>query len=277
MQSEITKESEQYRWESSVGPFNFTFGYAASWGSIMSTAIVSAYTPEGFIIGADGMRRDQLTGKVKNLRARKIFSIEHEDFVLAYGWVGVTRILDPKGQPAFSFRKESEEFGKELLPQKDDSFLDYAQDFFGEVYSKLVEAKQSGKISAYPTGRKTQWGEEQITSALLIGYFRGTPCRAQVEFSHVQQRLLPPRMREIHDGDVPIDFKIHSGSFDTYKEIKPTHLMPGSLSDAEKLVRDYIQACINNQSRFEDCKDIGGHIHIAKITPQAFDWIIPPL
>jgi hypothetical protein len=243
----------------------------------MSTAIVSAYTPEGFIIGADGMRRDQRTGAIKTLQARKIFFIQHNDLVLAYGWSGATHILDSRNEPVFSFPKESEEISNVLLPTKDDSFADYAKDLFGEVLSRLMEAQQSGKISAYPTGQKLEWGEEKIAGALLIGYFRGRPCRAIVEFSHVQQRLLRPTMREIQDGNVPVDFNIYSGSKDTYKEVEPTHFMPEFLADAEKLIYEYIGACISNQSRFEDCADIGGHIHMAQITPKGCQWIIPPV
>jgi hypothetical protein len=260
-----------------VGPLSFSFGYPVSWGMIMPTAIVSVYTPEGFLIGADGMRRDQRTGEVKDLEARKIFFIEHDELVFAYGWAGGTGILSAEGESAFSFLNVSCEVGNTLRPLPEDSFIDYAQDFFGEVVSRLKAAKDSGRITRYPTAAKSFYGEDRIAGALLVGYFRGRPSRAQVEFAHINQNLLPPKMSEAIYGNVPSDFKIFTGSAMTYDEIKSTRSKPPeSLSDGAKLIRGYIEACIRNQARFDDCQDIGGRIHIAAVTPQGRKWMDPP-
>jgi hypothetical protein len=249
------------------------FGYPASFGPHMSTAIVSVYTHEGFIVGADGMRRDH-TRRELDLQARKIFFIEREDEVLAYAWAGATHILDSQNEPAFSFLATADEVGRSLKVA--DGFAEYVRAFSAEVTKRLSEAKASDKIAGYPAVR-TKYGKSKMASVLLVGYFRGRPCRAQIVFSHMNQVLLVPTVRELHDGQVPIDFNIFSGSVKTYNEVEPTHFKPRSLQEAQALIRSYIQACIDNQAKFDDCKDIGGHIHIASVTPRKIEWIIPPM
>jgi hypothetical protein len=54
-----------------------------------------------------------------------------------------------------------------------------------------------------------------------------------------------------------------------------------SLKDAEQYVRGYIEACSSPLALELDeaiCKGIGGHIHVATITPSdGFRWVVPPL
>jgi len=51
---------------------------------------------------------------------------------------------------------------------------------------------------------------------------------------------------------------------------------PKSLDDGEKLAESYIEICIANNLKFEECKDIGGRIQIAAVTPSGFEWKIRP-
>jgi hypothetical protein len=53
-----------------------------------------------------------------------------------------------------------------------------------------------------------------------------------------------------------------------------------TLSDAVEAGRNYIEACsspVALEIDKEICQGIGGHIHVATITPTAgFEWLIPP-
>lgn len=267
---------EEY-WRREMTGFAASFGYRARMGSIMSTAIVSPYTREGFVIGADGMRRDQRTGKVLDLKAQKIFLVEDEKVRLAYAWAGVTHLLDPQDQPVFVFANETASAASNARAHG--HFGDYVTALCKEIVRNLVRVQRSGRLShGLPTARRTELGEEQIAQLLLVGYFRGRPCRARVQVNHVAQTLIEPAIVEIHDGSVPSDFCMFSGSVEIYDQMVADGTMtePKSLQDAAKLTRDYLQRCINNQNRLEDCRDIGGHIHIAAITPGDFRWIVAP-
>jgi hypothetical protein len=44
------------------------------------TVIARAYTPEGFVVGADGLRVDATTGQDITYAAQKVFAIRHSDF-----------------------------------------------------------------------------------------------------------------------------------------------------------------------------------------------------
>ena len=54
-----------------------------------------------------------------------------------------------------------------------------------------------------------------------------------------------------------------------------------SLDDAKDFLTGYIAACSSDIAReldYESWKYIGGHTHVAKITPKnGFEWMIPPL
>src|ERR1035437_8402022 len=54
----------------------------------MSTAIARVYTPEGFVIAADGRQANNMTKEVVNDSVRKIFSIQHQTRQLAYAIAG---------------------------------------------------------------------------------------------------------------------------------------------------------------------------------------------
>jgi len=243
----------------------------------MSTAIVWTYIPEGFVIGADGLRREQRTGDVVDWQARKIFSVENEGVLLAYAWAGAVHLLDTENWPAFSFLVASAEAGAVL--KVGHGFADYVQRFCGEIAKTLNRAKRSGKLAEYPVVTRTAWGLSLMAECLFVGYFRGEPCMARVQFSHANQVLINPELVEAVVGarSVATDFRIFSGSEQIYAEIKPTLLEPQSLQDAANLVRGYIQKCSDNRDRLSDCKDIGGHIHIAAVTMQKFEWIAAPV
>jgi hypothetical protein len=64
-----------------------------------------------------------------------------------------------------------------------------------------------------------------------------------------------------------------------FSPVKTLGINP-SLDDAKDLLTGYIAACSSDIAReldYESWKYIGGHTHVAKITPNGFEWMIPPL
>ena len=62
------------------------------------TAIAAVYTPEGFVIAADGLRRDGETLEPVSDCAQKIFWGAHPNFVFAYAWTGTVGLRLPTGE-----------------------------------------------------------------------------------------------------------------------------------------------------------------------------------
>ena len=69
---------------------------------------------------------------------------------------------------------------------------------------------------------------------------------------------------------------VSSGNASAYQQMVATGRMrPSSnLTDAKRLVHDYIQLC--EMSPGDTSNSIGGHIHIAAVTPRASSWLISP-
>src|SRR5580658_8762934 len=61
------------------------------------TAIVTVYTADGFIIGADGRRFDSKTKTIETDTAQKVFWFESKTIRLAYAWTGTTEASDHDG------------------------------------------------------------------------------------------------------------------------------------------------------------------------------------
>jgi len=130
-----------------------------------------------------------------------------------------------------------------------------------------------------------------IAKVMLIGYYSDVGCVAEIDFRHDNQTLLEPVLTKELVG--PTNFEVFSGSkfianrifnskdpkFLKYRTVSVKKGMPpATLSEATELVRNYIQACIDNQSRDDECRQIGGQPHVATISPEhGFEWVTPPL
>ena len=238
----------------------------------MSTGIVSAHVSgQGFVIGADGLRQDA-RGAVISLSARKIFAIEGRELLLAYAWAGHTNLLDSKNNTIFNFVEESAKIGEIVEAQCTDRFSVFVSKFADLLYHALYIANKGDKVpDRFPAQNA------QVARALLVGYFRGSPCRAQVEFRCRDHVLTKPHLMELHENNVPVDFNIFSGSAKSFDDYRSKIVEPLSLRAAADLVCWYLELCIANQRQFDDCKNIGGHIHIATMTPNNFEWTVAPI
>jgi hypothetical protein len=234
------------------------------------TALVSVYTPEGFIIGADGRRRDQNTRSILSEEVRKIYAATGPNLCLAYGWTGSVVWLS-EGKPNFDFAENSQSVQSNLMSCSFSSLADYATVFSGLIYRRLI-AYNGGMVVKYQTSHQGSI----YARLLLVGYFDDEPMLAEVAFGHRDGLLLAPVLRQL--ASAPSYFKIVSGSVTVHDALIDAGVMvpPTSIADGEELVRRYIQTCIDNNETCAECTDIGGRLHIAAVTESGFEWRVPP-
>jgi hypothetical protein len=242
----------------------------------MATAILRFWTTSGLVLGADGLKYDVMVGRAIGTDTQKVFEIPGLPAAYAmYGEIGIgdnkpdTPILLDISQEIRKFL----EFGDHSLPF---DFLAYANRIAADLHQSIAATKDRGAI----------WGGNQesirpgqvIARIILCGFFDGKPMEININFEHLNQRLLPPRV-------FPVDLQRSNpevfGSLPiTQRLFKQPQSPDLSLSEAAKKIERYVQFCDSERGRKLDpimCRTIGGHIHIAAITPRGFQWLKPPV
>jgi hypothetical protein len=250
------------------GPYCVSFGYRSGVECPDMTAIAYVYTSEGFVVGADGLRVDASTNRDVTHTAQKIFLIKHPNFSGIQAWAGASRLFSLGGEP-FIFSEESEHLMNNLSQISVNSLADYATHLASEIYQRLL---------AYngPVIRNTSLvSKDQVARGLLVGSINGRVESAQIMFPHQNGFLLPPVLREV--SEAPTTFCIFSGSALVWSDLQRSNVSPPtSLAEGTHLIRTYIQRCADKRYEYVDCRNIGGHIHIAAITSQRTWWLDPP-
>ncbi len=231
------------------------------------TALVTSYTPEGFVVGADGMRRNQDSGQVETLKAQKIFPIQQEFFVGAYGWAGMTRIFYSNKEP-FDFAAKTNQVIRDYPCERGEGFSEYTERITDEVFELLFVHNNNCAIPA------DQIRPDEINRVLFVGYVSREAWLAQIVFPRFNGHPWRPHTDRLDKE--PQTFAIVSGSEVIWNKY-PCKEPPDSLTAGATLVRGYIQSCADHQGEYVECKNIGGRIHIASVTEQGFKWIEPPL
>jgi hypothetical protein len=232
------------------------------------TVIASAYSPEGFVIAADGRRRNEGDlSRIVTDKAQKIFFGSHPQLSFAYAWAGRTSFDLPSGL-RFSFLTETHNCITALAECKTaTTFIGYISVLSELLVSRLLEANN------YVMPLNGSNLNQEMVRLVMVGYFEGKAMRSQIRFNH-KDGWLQPEIFDITEN--PLDFNIFSGSELVFKELAFEE-PPNSVSDAHKMVERYIRRCVEASGVLPDCKDYGGHIHIASVTPNGQSWIIPPL
>jgi hypothetical protein len=264
----------------------------------MPSAVFIVYTKDGFVIAADGRRRkgELESAELLNDDELKIFKVENPGRSLAYalvGTIGLGNANDPNDPtPMVYLSSEIESTAKALANKRfvEPSF--YVRNLCRPAHDKLLKAKEGGLIK-YPVNSPEDGFNEPgttIARLFIVGYYEGTPVCFVVRFFHREQELgaLVPS---------PIPFKpgqeLGSGSdkvwnllnapeenvFAKYRPKRPLRRELTTIAQAVKIAKQHILACCDPLARSIDpliCNGIGGHIHIAEITPSGFRWHIPP-
>lgn len=237
-----------------------------SWQSDRAmTAIVSVYTPHGFIVGADGLRVDS-KGVVVSESVQKLFPFHAEDVKLLYAWSGTTQFFDRNEECLFDFISQSEPLlrAASLFARVD--FVTFLHFFITGLHSLMGQSRLAKRGDAFPTKL-----DGELCRLLVTGYFDGNPCMADIGVRIDNEELVLPVIQRVF---YPLfrSRDIFSGSERAFESF--ANIYPANREEALSFVRGYIDACISYPGPGEI---YGGNIHIAELTPtDGFNWVVPP-
>jgi hypothetical protein len=250
------------------------------------TAIFRYLTSSGLILAADGKATDLIDTKNQWTNIQKIFEIKGTPAAYALnGNVGLG------GEPELHLGEKFRELVNARTPHPIPDLVAYAKELAKLLYSWLADAKAK-ELIPYFYGYHEGGSRTTIAHILLFGYCKGTPKEADIWVWHRDQ--VPGCSAEPFDfarqnprpwGSPPVWNALLSGDpkfskFVTTKIPPKDEIERTSLLDAAKIGESYIAACDSDEGLELDpvmCRTIGGHVHIAAISPTCFLWLRPPI
>jgi hypothetical protein len=227
------------------------------------TAIASAFTSEGFVIGADGRQLDK-DKKIFTEFSQKIFNFRNRHVNVVYAWCGETRVINQSNEVIFDLYTIADAALSAAFQLAGRQFFPSIQQICTGIYEGIIKSPVVRQIT------NADSSPESKARMLLNGYFGGQPFMAEfhvretdritVQAENCSMPLSSPT-RYLFNGCARQNGK--------YKNVLPT-----TTREALKLISDYIQECIDNSD--PDCLGIGGHRHIAHLTSDGFYWIDAP-
>jgi len=259
----------------------------------MATAIVRAYCSDGFVVAADGRKKEQ---GVKNPRVidnvQKIFPIGDS---VAYSVTGSAELGDI-GEPhletvLFDFMAQvSENFQVEGLRQNR-TLLEFAQQGALKIQKNLMAACENPNIDLVNTPFNRPAGGKEIVNILLDGYVNGRPERVRVLFWHDGGVLGAPDVESQplelgcwrYGSKIVAEKLAADRMFFLKYQIENDGLggkFKGDLPDLIHQAAIFIEASKSDEARRIDpivSNTIGGHTHILAIPKgQPLQWVISP-
>jgi hypothetical protein len=174
------------------------------------------------------------------------------------------------GTNPFVVAEEVQSAIKELSEHPITSLAAYVANIGSLIYQRLLVYNRGTALLNPSLASKNN----EMFRGMFVGYLKGRAWMIQINFPHDNGELLPPVLGKICEA--PNEFCMFSGSKLVWFDVRATIFEPNSLVEAAELVQRYVQLCVNKRYEYEDCKNMGGHIHIVAITPEKFSWIVPP-
>lgn len=231
------------------------------------TALVSLYTDEGFVFGADGRSLDP-GGAVTRDDVQKIFGCQSANIRALFGWSGFPILTTRKGD--FDFRLNTLQVAGNVEDQEFSDLFDYAKHIAEALYARLVLCTKKRPLALSPDCK-------ELARMAMVGYVDGKPQCVQMAFPVNKGVLDLPCRNEAHDPPAPI-FHVsgcRSGEKVFESMVKAKKMQPcQTTAQGLSLVERYIQLCANEPTI--GINTIGGHIHIAALTPIDSKWLIAP-
>jgi hypothetical protein len=205
----------------------------------VSTALLYCGTSEGFVIGADGRAFNKLTRQIESDTERKIFTFESPVVSIVFAWAGIVKVsfLDSH----FSLIEET----RDLLPRSD----------FNGFFAQELNAKLRDRLRMLRTNDIGQCAE-----GIFLSYRNGQPWASQISIFKNGRTW----DCSVEEGTVNGDVDIVSGPDGKFDK-------PASLDEAAGAIKAYLKDCVANPT-----DEIGGHVHIARLTLDGFSWVQPP-
>jgi len=245
------------------------------------TAIAGNCVAGGVIVAADGRTRvpesPQLTDEIRlrgNLESeQKIFLIQDQDKTLVYAGTGYLSSADD----GFSVLDEIKKQRSVLSRHPFETCRDYVQHLSIKLKAAIRDA----------LNKKTFWiphDDPLIARLLFAGFFRKEMSWVAAEFKYKEGRVkLEVDRYPIAPGGMIVMgvpkmwdlFRAKDARFTEY--IKP--LGPNStLEEGRDCAKGFIDMCKSPLAAEIEplCLSVGGHIHVAAVTPDGFRWLIEP-
>jgi hypothetical protein len=254
------------------------------------TAVVRVFTGNGFAVAADGLRRD-LDGNEILANQQKVFKIEGAaGSAFAFCLTGATYFQN--GTASFDVSSELQQIADRLAPKQYDSSFRYIEAFAKALLATFRVGQRDGRIGEFRDFGKGN----MIVRVLFAGYYSSKPFMAIIELHRIGQDIQDPAKQfqefspnetkiEISGSEAvqqsllsPDDLTFPEHESKSWKTVRSRR--PISVDEAVELAQTYIAACASDAGRKmdADCFSIGGHIHVATITPEkGFAWLIPPI
>lgn len=213
--------------------------------------------PDGFVIGADGLRR-HTSAAVVTTDGQKVFGFRNKQITLAYAWCGTTVVLDKVGENYvfFSFSSETAESLKEAAGN---DLPTYLRSFCLALKNRLEKA---GLPSSEADWSTDAFGK-QTPRMVVGGYFGQQLFVASIEVvwnengaALLLKRLEPEKKLRAFTGSA------------VSPDMDKLTREPLNIDDARSLVHEYIECCRSEKA--------GGKIHVALVTPDSFSWLDAP-
>jgi hypothetical protein len=262
------------------------------------SAIVRTFTPEGFVIAADG-RATNLNLSIQNETEQKIFPINPLCGPCALSICGAVDIAsDDRSHIAVDVQTTIRESVKALERRKIKNLLGYAVRLSRDVHTAMKQAVLSGSVADYE-GYNCGLPEvgmqgHTITSIWLDGDSNNKPSSIAIRLFHENGILAEPEVspqdlmigghriygsiliadilfnpeNEVRDYIGTTIFQAHRPKWMYCEDIR--------LADAIDRSKRYIEACSDPEAVTLDkeCARIGGRIHIATVTAnEGFKWV----
>ena len=227
------------------------------------TAIASAFTSEGFVIGADGRQLDR-DKKIFSESSQKIFNFKARQVDVVYAWCGETSVINQSKEVLYDLYPITHITLSSAVQIARGQFPSFIQGCCAGIYEGIIKSPIVRQIS------NPDSTPESKARMLLNGYFWGQPFMA--EFHVRETERIRVRAEAVSMPLSPPTRYLFNGCARQNEKYKNN--LPTSAREALKLVSDYIQDCIDNPD--PDCFGIGGHRHIAHLTPDGFYWIDAP-
>ncbi|MCU1271008.1 MAG: hypothetical protein JWN74_2302 [Acidobacteriaceae bacterium] len=255
----------------------------------MPSAILPFYTSEGFLIAADG--RTRVNGEKRDDQTIKIFQLAEPGRSFAYAFGGTVGFTDKENEDLilFDLRDEILKIIKSLRMTNHKNFKSYA----GKIVARLHEGLTKALTNERMERLKDEGTVEEpalVACLILVGYYEKEPSWIAIRFPHIKQTLLEPEpeimplqkgyrppvvygsqiiARRLFDTDDP--------TFAKYRVPRVNDAENVTLGEVAEAAKKYILACADPEVIKIDpviCAAIGGHIHMAKVTPKdGFAWL----
>ena len=219
------------------------------------------------MVGADG-RKQNLGGEIGHDSSQKIFFFETSNARGLFTWTGCTEICSSCS--VFDFKDVTYSILGEIQTETFGSLSELITPLCLRLFDRLLEwIRNSNGRFDYPNN--TEWARLQ-----MIGYVNGRPDVARAVFPF---RDGEPRSPGLVVSPAGLDgtLSVFTGNEKAYQQMKSLGRLQrrDNLSEAARLVHDYIEDC--KMFSPTESNSIGGHIHIAIVTPSESTWIVPPL